>query len=192
MSGRDLTKGLGLLSRAELLEFLPENWPGLSKSLDMLARHDGIAVAIIRRLLVSARAALEADDKANARSTILELLEGAVITREAHEARVAELLAANNQLLEKAREGQRARQFLHMVATLSPVEADCDAGSLRDEARRILEPEAGSYWQKWRPRYGENEREHAAHKLRTSGLGPSRAEELVDLIAEALGLERAS
>lgn len=191
MSGRDLTQG-ELLTRGELVDYLPENWPGLTKSLNALARVDGLAVLIVRRLLVSAKLALEADDRDNARATLLELLEGAVITREAHEARVNELLAANNQLLEKTREGQRARQFLHMVATMTAIEADCDAGSLRDEARALIGSlYPGENLTRWRPRYGENERDRAASIIGRRTSDHELALALVDEVAEALGMERA-
>ena len=98
-----------LLGRDELLKVLPEGWPGLSKALDLLERgkSDPLAVSIVRKLLASAAVELRIADDAAKRRALLDFLGGAVVTREAHEARVSELLAANSALVHENRRLRR-------------------------------------------------------------------------------------
>lgn len=175
------------IPRGELLELLPERWPGLSRSLDTLKRVDSLAVAVVRRILGSCYAALLENDVAEQRQALLELLGGAVVTRDEHETRVSGLIAANNRELERGRE---ARAFARKVATMTDVEVDFEpVRDLRTEARIVTGDYPGP--SHWRPRYGANERERAAFMLQQAQRNGHSAAEVVDLVAEALGMERA-
>ena len=179
-----------LLTRAELLELLPEAWPGLSKCLDALERksEDPVTVRTVRRLLASAAVEIRTRDDDEKRAALLDFLGGAVVSRAAHEERVRELIYANNREVER---GRAAREFVRFVATMTSVECDCDdmASELKKQAAAIINGWGGS--RTFRPKYGANERDRAASILSTAARNGHSPEELVDMVATALGLDMA-
>ena len=104
-----------LFTREQLLELLPEAWPGLSKALKAFGRDDPLSVAIIRKLLASAAVEIRARDDEEKRRALLDLLDGAVVTREQHDARVTELLDANNVAVGRLRKAMRERDTLRAL-----------------------------------------------------------------------------